>query len=146
MQGPSRASASRRTVFGLAGAATAAATTGAVAGCTSDDGATDDSEGTAQDGAGDFSVAASEIPVEGGTVFDDPEVVVTQPEEGTFVGFSAECPHQGCSVTDVSDGKINCVCHGSAFDLTDGSVLEGPAEDPLPQVELDVTDDTISLA
>lgn len=43
----------------------------------------------------------SDIPVGGGTIFQDERVVVTQPEEGTFKAFTAVCTHQGCVVSEV---------------------------------------------
>jgi Rieske Fe-S protein len=87
----------------------------------------------------------SDIPVGGGVVYTAQKVVVTQPEEGTFKGFSAVCTHQGTIVNKVSDGAIHCPRHFSEFSIKDGSVLVGPAELPLPPVELDVARNTISL-
>ncbi|MFO7193448.1 MULTISPECIES: Rieske (2Fe-2S) protein [Thermocrispum] len=82
---------------------------------------------------------ASDVQVGGGTVFKDAETVVTQPAEGEFKAFSAICTHQGCLVDSVSDGLINCKCHGSQFTL-DGRVAKGPARDPLPAREVTVTE------
>ncbi len=46
------------------------------------------------------------------------------------------CAHQGCSLSEgklVDDGRrIECKCHGSRFELTDGSVNRGPAVYPQP--------------
>ncbi|MGH3519660.1 MAG: Rieske (2Fe-2S) protein [Haloechinothrix sp.] len=88
----------------------------------------------------------SEIPVGGGTVVGDQKVVITQPAEGTFKAFSSTCTHQGCTVRDVADGTINCPCHGSKFAIADGSVAAGPAPRPLPEREITVEGDRISLA
>jgi nitrite reductase/ring-hydroxylating ferredoxin subunit len=45
------------------------------------------------------------------------------------------CTHAHCPFSDdgeVADGHVLiCNCHGSEFDLRDGAVLVGPAEDPL---------------
>ncbi|MFD5102975.1 Rieske (2Fe-2S) protein [Streptomyces albidochromogenes] len=87
----------------------------------------------------------SEIPVGGGKIFADEKVVVTQPEEGTFKGFSAICTHQGCTVGSVEDGTINCPCHGSKFRVTDASVAAGPAREPLPPREITVESGSIRL-
>jgi Rieske Fe-S protein len=87
----------------------------------------------------------SDIPVGGGVVFAAKNVVVTQPQEGVFKGFSATCTHQGAIVNLVSDGAIHCPRHGSAFSIKDGSVVNGPATAPLPKQDLDVARNTISL-
>ncbi|WP_328497247.1 Rieske (2Fe-2S) protein [Streptomyces sp. NBC_00414] len=87
-----------------------------------------------------------DVPVGGGKIFKDEKVVVTQPEKGGFKAFSAVCTHQGCVVANVSDGTINCTCHGSKFRVADGSVAGGPAPKPLPAKQITVTGDSISLA
>jgi Rieske Fe-S protein len=83
---------------------------------------------------------AADVPVNGGIVFRDKKIVVTQPAKGTFTGFSAVCTHQGCVVNDVTDGTINCDCHGSRFDLVTGAAQEtteppapGTTEPPAPE-------------
>ena len=75
--------------------------------------------------------AAADVPVGGGLVVKDQKIVVTQPTKGEFKGFSAVCTHQGCLVSAVADGTINCTCHGSKFSIADGSVVAGPAKAPL---------------
>lgn len=85
---------------------------------------------TAAGSAGTRLGAAADVPVGGGKVFETLEVVVTQPTAGDYRGFSAICTHTGCIVTTVSDGTINCPCHGSRYRL-DGTVAAGPAPRPL---------------
>jgi Rieske Fe-S protein len=99
-------------------------------------------------GSGTTGVLArvSAVPVGGGAVVADQDVVVTQPEAGDFRAFSATCTHQGCAVGEVSDGTINCPCHGSRFSITDGSVVEGPADAPLPERAISVDGEDIMLA
>jgi Rieske Fe-S protein len=84
--------------------------------------------------------------VGGGAIFADRQVVVTQPTAGQFKAFSSTCTHEGCTVSQVSDGTINCPCHGSRFSATDGSVVRGPAESPLPAKNIQVEGDSIVLA
>jgi len=140
----------------LTGAATVGIGAPFLAACGGDDTtATDPGSSTTSSGAtssgseasgGGSLASASDIEVGGGTIFADEKVVVTQPAEGEFKAFSSTCTHQGCQVSSVSDGAINCVCHGSQFSIEDGSVTGGPASAPLGEVELSVEGDEISLA
>jgi Rieske Fe-S protein len=67
-------------------------------------------------------------------------------ENGEFVAYSAVCTHQACAVA-YKDGKLACPCHGSVFDPEDGAaVLNGPADRPLPGVELEVREGKEDLA
>lgn len=89
-------------------------------------------------GGGTTLGPASDVSVGGGKIYPDANVVVTQPTAGTYVGFSAICTHQGCQVSSVSDGTINCPCHGSSFSIKDGSVVNGPASRPLEKAPVKV--------
>ena len=100
---------------------------------------------TAAGGNGELA-ATADIPVGGGKIFAEPDVVVTQPAEGTFEGFSATCTHQGCTVSTISDDTINCPCHGSKFALADGSVVNGPARARCPKKTIKVAGGQITLA
>ncbi|MET9878023.1 Rieske (2Fe-2S) protein [Actinacidiphila glaucinigra] len=94
---------------------------------------------------GEVLVKAADVPVGGGTVITDKKVVVTQPKAGEFKAFSAVCTHEGCLVNNVSDGTINCPCHGSKFRITDASVVAGPAPRPLPAEAITEKDGEILL-
>ena len=60
--------------------------------------------------------------------------------------FTAVCTHQGCLVSEVKGGTINCPCHGSAFKVADGSVANGPANKPLRAIDITVEGSDIKLA
>ena len=103
------------------------------------------SQGASSSGGGaNVLVAATDVPVGGGVILGDQNVVVTQPKKGTFEGFSATCTHQGCILASVASGTINCGCHGSRFSITDGSNVAGPngsaagSVAPLPRVGVKV--------
>lgn len=85
----------------------------------------------------------ADIPENGGTVFDDRQIVVTRGAGNTVHGFSAVCTHQGCLVSAVGNGEITCPCHGSAFDATTGAVRRGPAQKPLPPVAVSVVNGSV---
>jgi Rieske Fe-S protein len=107
----------------------------------------DSPESPQADQSGDATtVATSDVPVGGGTILAEEMVVVTQPSEGEFVAFSAVCTHQGCPVQSVSDGTINCQCHGSAFAIEDGSVVNGPATRPLESKSVTVEGDSVRVS
>jgi len=101
---------------------------------------------SAASGGGTALAKTTDIPVGGGKIFADQKVVVTQPTAGQFKGFTAICTHQGCTVSDVSGGTINCPCHGSKFKVADGSVANGPATSPLGAEQITVSGDEVTLA
>lgn len=93
-----------------------------------------------------FSAKKSDIPVGGGKIYGEDEVVITQPTAGNFVGLSAICTHQQCILAKVQDSKIICGCHGSEYNIANGNVLKGPANKALAKKALKVEGDTITLA
>ncbi|WP_237325174.1 Rieske (2Fe-2S) protein [Streptomyces sp. CBMAI 2042] len=148
------ANARRRTVLTAGAAGAAALVTGC--GSSGDESGGGDASGTASDTAspgtspdaspgGEELAATGDIPVGGGTIFKEQKVVVTQPEEGEFKAFSAVCTHAQCLVSTVSDGTINCPCHGSTFSITDAAVEAGPATRPLPAEQITVEGGAIRL-
>jgi Rieske Fe-S protein len=88
----------------------------------------------------------SDVPVGGGKILADKKIVITQPRAGSFEAFTAVCTHQGCTVSSVSGGTINCPCHGSKFSVTNGSVMNGPAATPLASVSIKVQGTSIVQA
>lgn len=124
---------------GAAGSTPEAPTGGATTG------AAQASEPAGGGGSGTKLSAASAIPVEGGKVFADQQIVVTQPAKGQYKGFTAVCTHAGCTVANVRNGVINCGCHGSQFSIEDGSVKRGPAQQPLDEVKVKVSGGSVWL-
>jgi Rieske Fe-S protein len=97
-------------------------------------------------GAAAALTRTADVPVGGGQILKDQKVVVTQPAAGDFKAFTSVCTHQGCDVTSVAGGTINCPCHGSKFAIADGSVAAGPAPRPLAPKSIRVEGDSIVLA
>jgi Rieske Fe-S protein len=132
-----------------------AASAGVLAACGNSSGNTQAPSGNGDNsqGAGSPTVSAgiplaatSDVPVGEGKVLKDKNVVVTQPNAGTYKAFSAVCTHQGCTVGQVANGVITCPCHGSQFSATDGSVKQGPAKTSLPTVNVTVQGNEITTA
>lgn len=92
------------------------------------------------------AIAAADVPVGGGRVFESIQTVVTQPTEGQYKAFSSVCTHQGCQVRGVENGVIACPCHGSTFDIATGAVVQGPATKPLPEKSVSVSGDGLSVS
>ncbi|MFC9684954.1 Rieske (2Fe-2S) protein [Streptomyces sp. NPDC056948] len=140
----------RRTVLLATGATGAVALVAACGGGGDDNGSTSTVLPTGQKEtsvpAGQELASTDEIPVGGGKIFKNEEVVVTQPEKGQFKAFSAICTHQRCLVSTVSDGTINCPCHGSKFRIADGAVAHGPATRALPAEQITVEGSSVRLA
>ena len=109
-------------IFGVAGPLLVA--------CSDDGGAAPSGGGSSSEDApresGAVLVAAADVPVGGGVVLPEQELVVTQPSEGEFKAFTSVCTHQGTQLSGVSQGRITCPLHGSQFAVEDGSNVTGP--------------------
>ncbi|HEU4349894.1 MAG TPA: Rieske (2Fe-2S) protein [Actinoplanes sp.] len=155
-------SATRRAVFGGAGALGAACL---LAACGADDtgssgnnepgytnnplpagsAGTDGSGSTAGSStAGTVLAAVTDVPEGGGIIAGD--YVVTQPSSGEFRAFSKVCTHQGCDVSKVDAGVIMCPCHGSEFSIQNGAPVNGPARQALPETKVKVDGDNVVTA
>ncbi|QNE20447.1 Rieske 2Fe-2S domain-containing protein [Kribbella qitaiheensis] len=88
----------------------------------------------------------ADIPAGGGVILKDKNVVLTKDQSGKVSAFSAICTHQGCSVTAVEGGTINCPCHGSKFNATSGEPVAGPARKALPAIAFQQRDGAIFQA
>jgi Rieske Fe-S protein len=160
MTGPDAPTSSRRAVLAGAGAACVAALSGCTAYNANNGGlagappaqnspaasAASSGNGAGNGSAPDVLASTSDVPVGGGKILTDKKIVITQPHAGTFDAFTAVCTHQGCIVTTVSGGTINCPCHGSKFSIANGSVVNGPASSPLAPVSIKVQGTSIIQA
>jgi Rieske Fe-S protein len=100
--------------------------------------------GPAASAGGEHLAALADVPDGGGLVLPDQHVVLTRSGDEVHA-FSATCTHQGCTVDGVSDGRITCPCHGSAFDAATGEVVQGPATTALAPVAVTVADGDVAL-
>ena len=135
---------SRRTAIAGAGAAALAVSGLSACGSESAPAGAATSAPPAGSGAG-VSAKVADIPVGGGKIFADAKTVITQPTAGEFKAFSSICTHKQCPVTEVTT-TINCKCHGSKYNLTDGAPANGPATEPLAPKEIKVEGDAVTVA
>jgi nitrite reductase/ring-hydroxylating ferredoxin subunit/uncharacterized membrane protein len=66
----------------------------------------------------------------------------------TIHALSDRCPHRGCSLHEGElrdQTTVVCPCHGSAFSLTDGALLHGPATAPAPAYLTRVRDGKVEV-
>lgn len=76
------------------------------------------------------------IPNNSGSVINEngQKVAMFKDNSGNVIKLSAVCTHLGCTVNwNQGDETWDCPCHGSRFNK-DGSVLNGPATQPLPKI------------
>jgi nitrite reductase/ring-hydroxylating ferredoxin subunit len=128
---------------GVAGAGVLAACGG---GSSDGDSADAGSGGDGAGAAGGSTIKTSDIPVGGGKVFESEKIVVTQPTAGEFKAFTAVCTHERFTVGNVQGGTINCLHHGSMFNMTTGAVEGGPAPSPLAAKTVTVNGDSLTVA
>ena len=55
--------------------------------------------------------------------------------DGTVVAHTAVCTHQQCTIA----ASGHCPCHGSAFDVTTGALINGPALRPLAEEQVTIS-------
>ena len=93
---------------------------------------------------GEPLTTVDKVPVGGGLIVGG--VVLTRDAQGDIRGYSATCTHQGCKVDSVKSGRIQCPCHGSAFNASTGAVVQGPASRPLAPAQVVVRDGNVYTA
>jgi nitrite reductase/ring-hydroxylating ferredoxin subunit len=66
---------------------------------------------------------------------------------GDLYAIDDECTHQGCSLSDgtLDDAELECICHGSIFDVKTGEVVQGPAEEAAPTYPVHVEGGSVSV-
>ena len=70
--------------------------------------------------------------------------ILFKTKNGVFA-YSSVCTHQGCLVQYNSvKRELHCPCHGASFDPFNGAkVLQGPAQRPLPKVNVKIAGDWV---
>jgi 3-phenylpropionate/trans-cinnamate dioxygenase ferredoxin component len=75
------------------------------------------------------------------------EVVLAR-VDGAWYAFDNVCTHMQCplSMGDLDGIRVECPCHGSAFDVTSGGVLNGPATEPVETFPVRVEGQDLQVA
>jgi nitrite reductase/ring-hydroxylating ferredoxin subunit len=130
---------SRRSVLAGAGAGAGLVLVAACSSGSPGPGGTSGSGAGATLPPGETLAPLADVPVGGAVVVTvgGRGVVVSRPAEGEARAFSAVCTHQGCTVA-ADGGQLACPCHGSRFDAATGAVVQGPAQEPLPEIAVAV--------
>lgn len=85
----------------------------------------------------------------GGSAYVDSsagKIIVIHSSEGKFVAFSAICTHKrGLLAFDATKGVLECPKHGSKFDGKTGSVVNGPAENPIASYAAKAAKDSVTI-
>lgn len=87
--------------------------------------------------AGSPVASVAEVEAAGSIVVGSDKPILLCAANGTVVGHTAICTHQGCTVA-AGGADANCPCHGSKFNAATGAVINGPALSPLADVAVTV--------
>jgi nitrite reductase/ring-hydroxylating ferredoxin subunit len=99
---------------------------------------------------GDWSAVAAAGDLQDGTplavVAGDAPVLLLRHGDGLHA-LHDRCSHRGCPLSggEIDGEVITCPCHGSRFDLRDGSVQRGPATAPQPVYDVRENDGQIEV-
>jgi Rieske Fe-S protein len=58
-------------------------------------------------------------------------IFIIREETQKFIAYAAQCTHKGVELLPPAGGIMKCPNHGSLFRVSDGSVIDGKAYDPL---------------
>jgi len=93
--------------------------------------------------ADDGAIPLDDIPENESTLVNfggqQPFVLLVRGTGDELAGYSGYCTHNGCALRQ-EQTELDCPCHGSRFDATNGEVLVGPATRHLPEVAVSVQD------
>lgn len=80
----------------------------------------------------------------GANVLDSKGILLYRQSDTNVLAFSRNCTHNGCTIGSFQNGTSACPCHGSQFN-TSGSVVNGPAVNPLTQYSATITGNIVTI-
>ena len=72
-------------------------------------------------------------------------MLVVRNDATSVSAYTATCTHQQCTINGFTESVFQCPCHGSRFSPANGSVLRGPATQPLRRFTASVTNGVVSI-
>ncbi len=75
---------------------------------------------------------------------DDSGMLLYRQSENMVKVYSRICTHNACTIDSFQNGTSTCPCHGSQFN-TSGSVVNGPATNPLNQYSATITGNIVTI-
>ncbi len=68
--------------------------------------------------------------------------------DGTYYAIGNTCTHMGCPLSKgtLKGDTVECICHGSTFELKTGAIKRGPAEKPEPKFETKVENGRVLIS
>lgn len=64
------------------------------------------------------------------------DIIIIRSSDSVYVALSKICTHQGCTVSyNSGNNNLPCPCHGSLYTIN-GTVVNGPAPDPLKRYDV----------
>lgn len=87
-------------------------------------------------------VPKKDLPGGGALVYREKKIALIK-DGGDIYALGLTCTHLGCTVNATPQGFV-CPCHGSSFSSR-GAVLRGPADRPLPRLNVEEHGDDILI-
>jgi cytochrome b6-f complex iron-sulfur subunit len=73
-------------------------------------------------------------------------IIIIRTSSTAYIALSKVCTHQSCTVAYNSTAdRIDCPCHGSQYSIN-GTVLQGPAPNPLKTYTVKVDGTTLKIS
>ena len=80
----------------------------------------------------------NKVSKDNGIVKENEKLAIYKDSTGKEHRFSAICTHLGCTVVwNDLEKSFDCPCHGSRFSGLTGNVINGPANAPLENKDID---------